>query len=70
MAKRQEDPDQGVERMLALSATANDVAFTVTRGVTRPVWEPDERSFSPVRLRKYPRVAKSPNGSNVTAWIR
>ena len=41
MAKRQADLDQGVERMLALAGTANDVPFTVTRGVTRPVWEPD-----------------------------
>jgi glutamate carboxypeptidase len=41
MAKRQHDLDQGVERMLALSGTVDDVAFTVTRGVTRPVWEPD-----------------------------
>src|SRR5918911_1326789 len=41
MAKRQADLDRGVERMLALSSTANDVTFTVTRGVTRPVWEPD-----------------------------
>jgi glutamate carboxypeptidase len=41
MAKRQADLDRGVERMLALSGTANDVAFKVTRGVTRPVWEPD-----------------------------
>jgi glutamate carboxypeptidase len=41
MAKRQADLDAGVERMLALSGTANDVTFTVTRGVTRPVWEPD-----------------------------
>jgi glutamate carboxypeptidase len=41
MAKRQADLDQGVERMLALSGTVDDVAFTVTRGVTRPVWEPD-----------------------------
>jgi glutamate carboxypeptidase len=40
MAKRQADLDRGVERMLALSGTANDVSFTVTRGVTRPVWEP------------------------------
>lgn len=39
MAKRQSDLDQAVERMLALSGVANDVAFTVTRGVTRPVWE-------------------------------
>jgi glutamate carboxypeptidase len=45
MAKRQADLDQGVERMLALSGTADDVAFTVTRGVTRPVWEPDEASL-------------------------
>jgi glutamate carboxypeptidase len=41
MAKRQHDLDQGVERMLALSGTVDDVAFKVTRGVTRPVWEPD-----------------------------
>jgi glutamate carboxypeptidase len=45
MAKRQADLDQGVARMLALSATANDVSFTVTRGVTRPVWEPDAASM-------------------------
>lgn len=41
MAKRQADLDRGVERMLALSGTSNDVTFEVTRGVTRPVWEPD-----------------------------
>jgi glutamate carboxypeptidase len=41
MAKRQADLDRGVERMLALSGTTNDVIFNVTRGVTRPVWEPD-----------------------------
>lgn len=41
MAKRQADLDRGVERMLALSGAANDVSFKVTRGVTRPVWEPD-----------------------------
>src|SRR3978361_1961120 len=40
MAKREADLNHGVERMLALSGTANDVAFKVTRGVTRPVWEP------------------------------
>jgi glutamate carboxypeptidase len=45
MAKRQADLDQGVERMLALTGTADDVAFTVTRGVTRPVWEPDAASL-------------------------
>src|SRR6266853_1484811 len=41
MAKRQADLDRGVERMLALSGTANDVTFKVSRGVTRPVWEPN-----------------------------
>jgi glutamate carboxypeptidase len=41
MAKRQEDLDRGVTRMLALAGTADEVAFNVTRGVTRPVWEPD-----------------------------
>jgi glutamate carboxypeptidase len=42
MAKRQADLDAAVERMLALQPTAGDVALEVTRGVTRPVWEPDE----------------------------
>ncbi len=42
MAKRQADLDRGVERMLALSGPRPDgTRFTVTRGVTRPVWEPD-----------------------------
>ena len=41
MAKRQDDLDRGVERMLALSGTSDGVTFKVTRGVTRPVWEPD-----------------------------
>jgi glutamate carboxypeptidase len=41
MAKRQADLDRGVECMLALSGTSGDVTFKVTRGVTRPVWEPD-----------------------------
>ena len=41
MAKRQADLDRGVERILALSGTDNDVTFKVARGVTRPVWEPD-----------------------------
>jgi glutamate carboxypeptidase len=43
MAKRQADLDEAVERMLALRPTGNDVSLEVTRGVTRPVWEPDER---------------------------
>ena len=47
MAKRQQDLDSGVEKMLALSTGDNkdasgDVTFHVSRGVTRPVWEPDE----------------------------
>jgi glutamate carboxypeptidase len=41
MAKRQQDLDRGVAAMLALRASGNDVAFRVTRGVTRPVWEPN-----------------------------
>ncbi len=43
MAKRQEDLDRGVAAMLALRPTGNDVQFKVTRGVTRPVWEPDAK---------------------------
>ena len=41
MAKRQADLDRGVEKMLSLSGTTDGVTFTVRRGVTRPVWEPD-----------------------------
>lgn len=39
MAKRQEDLDAGVAKMLAHAGEANDVIIEVTRGVTRPVWE-------------------------------
>jgi glutamate carboxypeptidase len=42
MAKRQEDLDAGVAKMLGLRPSGNDVGLEVTRGVTRPVWEPDE----------------------------
>ncbi|SHM66637.1 M20/M25/M40 family metallo-hydrolase [Roseibium suaedae] len=41
MAKRQEDLDEGVKRMLDLSDASGDVIVEVTRGVTRPVWEAD-----------------------------
>jgi glutamate carboxypeptidase len=46
MAKRQEDLDRGVAAMLALRASSNEVQFKVTRGVTRPVWEPDARGMA------------------------
>jgi glutamate carboxypeptidase len=46
MAKRQTDLDEAVERMLALRPTAADVSLEVTRGVTRPVWEPDGRTMA------------------------
>ena len=46
MAKRQADLDDGVARMLALSGTHEGVAFEVTRGVTRPVWEPNAATLA------------------------
>ncbi|ABD86761.1 M20/M25/M40 family metallo-hydrolase [Rhodopseudomonas palustris] len=46
MAKRQADLDRGVARMLALTASSPDVTFTVTRGVTRPVWEPGDATLA------------------------
>ncbi len=46
MAKRQEDLDRGVAGMLALSGSRDEVSFTVARGVTRPVWEPDDRTMA------------------------
>lgn len=39
MAKRQQDLDAGVERMLALAGERNGVRFGVQQTVTRPVWE-------------------------------
>jgi glutamate carboxypeptidase len=42
MAKTQEDLDRGVAAMMALQGEENGVTFEVTRGVTRPVWEPDQ----------------------------
>lgn len=44
MAKRQADLDRGVEAMLALTDTA--AGFEVTRGVTRPVWEPSAATLA------------------------
>ncbi|NNM71541.1 M20/M25/M40 family metallo-hydrolase [Enterovirga aerilata] len=53
MAKRQADLDRGVERMLALSVRNPDgTRFTVTRGVTRPVWEPDEETMAVYEVAK------------------
>ena len=46
MAKRQQDLDRGVAAMLALRGSSNEVGFQVTRGVTRPVWEPDARGMA------------------------
>ncbi len=43
MAKRQEDLDQGVAAMLALSDP--ETGFEVTRGLTRPVWEPSQATL-------------------------
>ena len=42
MAKKQEDLDDGVARMMALAGEENGVEFRITRGVTRPVWKPDQ----------------------------
>jgi glutamate carboxypeptidase len=47
MAKRQADLDSGVERMLALTKGDDQSGrFIVTRGVTRPVWEPNEKTLA------------------------
>jgi glutamate carboxypeptidase len=52
MAKKQEDLDRGIERMLAHGGEANDVTIEVTRGVTRPVWEPNEGTMELYALAK------------------
>jgi len=47
MAKRQADLDKGVEAMLALNQPG---VFNVTRGVTRPVWEPSAGTHALIAL--------------------
>ncbi|NUH67177.1 M20/M25/M40 family metallo-hydrolase [Sulfitobacter sp. S0837] len=42
MAKTQEQLDAGVEKMMALNSDEGDVIMEIHRGVTRPVWEPDQ----------------------------
>ncbi|TRW99352.1 M20/M25/M40 family metallo-hydrolase [Paracoccus sp. M683] len=42
MAKTQADLDRGVAAIQALQGEQNGVTFTVSRGVTRPVWEPGQ----------------------------
>lgn len=42
MAKTQELLDEGVAKMMALNDETSDVIMEVRRGVTRPVWEPDQ----------------------------
>lgn len=42
MAKTDADLEDGIARMLALSETVNDMEFRITRGVTRPVWQPGQ----------------------------
>lgn len=42
MSKTQQNLDEGVARIMALGGTQNDVELIVTRGVTRPVWKPDQ----------------------------
>ena len=67
MAKRQADLDRGVEKMLALSGTSNDVTFKVTRGVTRPVWEPDAGTMA---LYEKARRARQADGPRAAPWQR
>ena len=42
MAKTQELLDEGVAKMMALNSDSGDVIMEVKRGVTRPVWEPNQ----------------------------
>lgn len=42
MAKTQKDLEDGVARIMALAGDKDGVELIVTRGVTRPVWEPGQ----------------------------
>jgi glutamate carboxypeptidase len=53
MAKRQADLDSGVTRMLALTKGDDESGrFIVTRGVTRPVWEPNAKTMALYEIAK------------------
>jgi glutamate carboxypeptidase len=53
MAKRQADLDSGVQRMLALTRGDDEAGrFIVTRGVTRPVWEPNGKTMAMYEIAK------------------
>ncbi len=64
MAKRQPDLDAGVARMLALQPSVPGVQFSVARGVTRPVWEPDPPGLA---LYKLARTIAKNSGFDITA---
>jgi glutamate carboxypeptidase len=42
MAKTQKDLEDGVARIMALGGDKDGVELIITRGVTRPVWEPGQ----------------------------
>ncbi len=42
MAKTQELLDEGVSKMMAFGSDSKDITIEVRRGVTRPVWEPNQ----------------------------
>ena len=42
MAKTQADLEDGVARIMALQGAVSGVEFVAERGVTRPVWQPDQ----------------------------
>lgn len=53
MAKRQADLDGGVQQMLALTKGDDESGrFIVTRGVTRPVWEPNDKTLAMYEIAK------------------
>ena len=52
MAKTQADLDQGVQAISDLQGEENGVEFVVTRGVTRPVWEPNNGTMELYELAK------------------
>jgi glutamate carboxypeptidase len=42
MAKTQEDLECGIKRIMAMQGEVDGVEFQITRGVTRPVWPPNQ----------------------------
>ena len=68
-----DEPRPGAPRRIgdeAIAALVDRTLATQPKDATHWSLRTMARSLSLARLRRYPRLAKSPNGSKVTSWLR